>query len=550
MKTIKRFLTVSAAIAATLSLQAQSNAQLDGLIVTAGQFTPVDMMQYSRNDYSFTTARVAAMGGAFTALGGDMSSIGINPAGLGMYRSSVWGFTPAVTFTQNENSFAYSDNNASRFGFNNIGTVLHLTESSRGLISFNLGISYNKIDDFNFRGGVQLPAAAGGSMLNIFQLQLNGLGNGWVGIPERALNDDPYNNGDIYVDEWGAVLGYQSGIFSSEGRDLYALNGIPENSNMTPSLRYDSRGSVGEYNIAGGFNIDNFLYLGFDFGFQDIYRNLSLYYTEDYEGNYAGTAQKYLRQMRYNQYTTARGSAFDFKIGAIIRPIPALRIGISYHSPSYTSLRKEYYASMGTARYGDTKETHATTLVTGYDYSYNTPSRLLTGIAFTLGDFAAISFDYERVWYNKMRYLSETYQKQEDFRTSIEREYKPADNFRVGLEVKPVPWLALRAGYAYYASPVKEKDDAGNTLIFKSIFTTSSNHISAGVGFRLGRAATLDVAYVYSRYRVAPYGLYYYNGPAVLPEGEINEVTYKPMSDITGGTMKRHTVSMSFNFLF
>lgn len=556
MKTFKRLLTASIAIATAISSQAQSNALLDGLLVTAGQFTPVDMLQYSRDNYSFTTARVAAMGGAFTALGGDMSSIGINPAGLGMYRSSVWGFTPAMTFTKNENTYAASfDNNGSRFGFNNIGTVLHLSESSRGLVGFNLGISYNKTDDLNFRGRVQLPAAAGGSMLNIFQLQLNGLypylgGNGWIGIPERSLNDDPYNDENIYIDEWGAVLGYQSGIFPALGKGLYGLAGIPENSNMAPSLYYDSRGSVGEYNIAGGFNVENFLYLGFDLGFQDIYQNLSLYYTEDYEGNYAGTAQKYLKQMRYNQYITARGSTFNFKIGAIIRPIPALRIGIAYHSPSFSTLRKEYYASMGTTRYGNSTQTHATTLVTGYDYSYNTPSRLLTGIAFTLSDFVAISFDYERVWYNKMRYLSETYAVQQDFRASIEREYRPADNFRVGIELKPLPWLALRAGYAYYASPVKEKDSAGNTLVFKNIFTTSSNHVSAGIGFWLGRATTLDIAYVYSSYRVAPYGLYYYNGPARLPQGEVSEVTYKPVSDISGGTLRRHTISMSFNFLF
>lgn len=331
---------------------------------------------------------------------------------------------------------------------------------------------------------------------------------------------------------------------------MYGLNGLPENSNITPSLRYDSRGSVGEYNIAGGFNINNILYLGFDFGFRDIYQRLSLYYSEDYEGNYSGTAQQYLRQMNYNQYLLAQGSAFNFKIGAIVRPIPQLRIGIAYHSPSYSSVRKEYYGSMGTSRYGDPNSKHYTSSTVGYDYAFNTPSRLLTGIAFTLGDYFALSFDYERVWYNKMRYMSETYDVQESFRTAIGNDYRAADNFRVGVEVKPIPGFALRAGYAYYGSPIKEKDEAGNDLIFKNIFTTSSNHISAGVGIWLGRATTLDIAYVYSRYKVAPYGLYYYNGPARLPQGMVGEVTYKPIGDITDGILNRHTVTMSFNFFF
>ena len=34
------------------------------------------------------TARYMSMGGAFTALGGDASAISLNPAGLGVYRSS------------------------------------------------------------------------------------------------------------------------------------------------------------------------------------------------------------------------------------------------------------------------------------------------------------------------------------------------------------------------------------------------------------------------------------------------------------------------------
>ena len=164
-----------AALLTAVSAGAQ-NAQLDGLLVTASQFTPVDMMKYSQNNYSFTTGRVAAMGGAFTALGGDMASMGINPAGLGMYRNSVWGLSPAMTFTGNRNAYATAhDNNASRFSFNNIGTVLQLSQRSNGLVSFNLGLSYNKMEDFNYRGSVRLPAAAGGSLLNIFQLQLNGL---------------------------------------------------------------------------------------------------------------------------------------------------------------------------------------------------------------------------------------------------------------------------------------------------------------------------------------------------------------------------------------
>ena len=44
------------------------------------------------------TARFMSMGGAFTALGGDLSSLGQNPAGVGVYRGSDIGATLDIDF--------------------------------------------------------------------------------------------------------------------------------------------------------------------------------------------------------------------------------------------------------------------------------------------------------------------------------------------------------------------------------------------------------------------------------------------------------------------
>src|SRR5688572_28001569 len=46
------------------------------------------------------SARIQAMGGAQTALGGDYSSALANPAGLGMYNRSEITFSPALNFYQ------------------------------------------------------------------------------------------------------------------------------------------------------------------------------------------------------------------------------------------------------------------------------------------------------------------------------------------------------------------------------------------------------------------------------------------------------------------
>ena len=53
----------------------------------AGAQDLMDALRYSNIAVS-GTARAGAMGNAFGALGGDFTSASINPAGLGLYRSS------------------------------------------------------------------------------------------------------------------------------------------------------------------------------------------------------------------------------------------------------------------------------------------------------------------------------------------------------------------------------------------------------------------------------------------------------------------------------
>lgn len=551
MKTFKRLTSLLLALTATAATTAQ-NVELSGLLINAGQFSPVDIMQYARNNYSASTARTAAMGGAFTALSGDMGSITMNPAGMA---GSVWGFSPSVVINDSNNPFESGKNTKAKFTLNQIGTVLNVFTSRDYSTSFNIGFTYNRLADFNYRGNMTLPSNAGGSILNIFQQQLNGVYNymdygKWDPIPESELRRDPYDNENIYVDEWGAVLGYQSGLFSSTPNGYYGINGLPDNGVFTPSLKYDSYGNVGEYNIAGNVNLSDIFSFGVSFGFQDITQGLTISYSENYDDNHSGTAQQYLRQMRYNQYIYTSGTTFNFKVGAIVKPLPFLRLGVAFHTPSYTNLYKEYNSGMGTSRFGSSGEEYQTTYSTGWNYSYRTAPRLLTGAALLFGKNIAISFDYERVWFNKMRYTAGTFEMQDNFRNAIESDYKAANNFRVGLEFKPTQQFAIRLGYAYYDTPIKEKTESGDPLIFKNIFTTSSYNLSAGFGVWLGRSTSLDIAYVYSRAKIAPYDLYYYNGPSALPDMIVNNTTYSPGEVITGATKNQHIVTMSVGFHF
>ena len=67
-------------------------AALAPLPLLMGAQTAYDAYQISRYDLR-GTARFMSMGGAFGALGGDLSVLGQNPGGIGVYRKSDIGIT-------------------------------------------------------------------------------------------------------------------------------------------------------------------------------------------------------------------------------------------------------------------------------------------------------------------------------------------------------------------------------------------------------------------------------------------------------------------------
>ena len=80
---MKKILLAAAFIAATVS---------------AGAQTMSDAINFSQNQY-YGTARSMALGNAMTALGGDLGSIGINPAGSAVVPYGQFVITPGVTIS-------------------------------------------------------------------------------------------------------------------------------------------------------------------------------------------------------------------------------------------------------------------------------------------------------------------------------------------------------------------------------------------------------------------------------------------------------------------
>ena len=101
----KIFSLTLAAVMAVVSMNvAQAQYKFGGLMMDHDGMMGNDMFTLSQVNFGFGTARSMSMAGAFTSLGADMASMGINPAGLGMYRSNDFSFSPLMGFQNAENN--------------------------------------------------------------------------------------------------------------------------------------------------------------------------------------------------------------------------------------------------------------------------------------------------------------------------------------------------------------------------------------------------------------------------------------------------------------
>ncbi len=482
-----------------------ASAQPDvwGRVIRAPYFTSDHYrLPFSQNDYIYGTSRTAAMGGAFASLGADLSAMNINPAGLGMYQSSDWGITQALSIngmkTDSPNMAAgtlYSGGNRVSYGLNNVAMAYNIFNRSHGLTSLTVGFGFNRAANFNSRSYINTYGERT-SIAEMFQEQLRLMAAN--GINDNALKPSsyPFYNEDIYLDEWGAVLGKQTGLV------VYDAGQYNMRSGLTPASTYFgsvTKGGIYEYTFSVGANIDNILYLGATLGAAQIY------YTEDtsYEEYYSGAQ---INGMWYDQNTKITGGGFTMKLGAVVRPFTALRVGVAFHLPTYYTVDKSYDSAMnaGTGTYysGDP-------LVD--KQRFNTAPRLLAGISYVIGDKAILAVDYECAWYNKMRTRNSDSREVDASKTESAMLYKPANTVRAGLEILAGSMVSVRAGGSYMPNFLQTKDAITNNPIVKSSWS-----ITGGLGFNVGRNAYIDLSYVYNRANYTGYDLYYYKDDTTL----------------------------------
>ena len=395
-----------------------------------------DALRYSRTSFG-GTARFSSMGGAFGAIGGDISTLSFNPAGLGLYRKNELVFTPSV-FTQNVSSeYNGTITTDSRYNlrFNNIGFVFAgKTENTneKGWQYVGMGIAYNRLS--SFQSNVTMSGQSSTSLMDSWAKTAGGTG--------------PYN-----LSAFNEGMGWNTYMLNTvPGDSLHYTDTIPEGDMLLQRKTITTRGGMGEWLFAIGANYSNRVYIGASISVPQVRYSETSRYTEEELVDSTSAFNSF----QIDQGLETKGKGFNFKCGVIFRPTDYLRVGLAFHSPTVLRLNDVYYSQMVSSFTGTNgQETHSSISPTGtYDYKIRTPMRVIASAAFIIGKIGMISGDLEIVDYSEAKLSAQDYLFI-DANNSIKDKYTMAQNFRVGGEIRKLPFI-LRGGFAWYGSPYQE----------------------------------------------------------------------------------------------
>jgi len=393
---------------------------------------------FSRNDEN-GSARFVAMGGAFGAIGGDVSSMTINPAGISIFN----GNNAAIAFQIRNTEIAttYYNNILTTqedfFNISNAGAVLTFENNiDNDWSKFAFGVNFRITADFENRF-----KAKGNSGFSSF-------------------DNFPLDESEIPI--------------------VYNISESQEFSNFY-------NGELSELNFVFSGVYQEKLHVGAGLNFYDINFSQQIVLKENNNDGFENTLTS-----RFYQENFTNGVGFSMSAGFIYKPTKAFRIGLSYQSPTwYTELIENTNIINNDGFFGDT-EIEVSNDDVIYDntfggnlpfqellYKLRTPAKITVSSAIIFGKVGLISLDYSSKNYNGLYLSGDDFSQENLF---FDNQLKRANSIHLGTEWR-INQLSLRGGFQYEESPYT------NTVLSDNLET-----YSFGLGYNFG-SIKLNLAY-------------------------------------------------------
>ncbi|MDD2821076.1 MAG: outer membrane protein transport protein [Flavobacterium sp.] len=481
-----------------------------GLTFSVSQSQEIqDAMRYAQDNLN-GTARFKAMSGAFGALGGDLSSINVNPAGSAVFSNNQ--ITVTVSNYDTKNNATYfgtpTTEKDNSFDLNQAGGVFVFKNqnSNSNWKKFSVAINYDNINNLNnstFAAGTNPNNSIDG-----YFLYYANNGNNGAPVPQEFVNtvsgetiSDLYsylgnnlpNNQYPRLNGFTAqqaMLGYQSFIISPDDNTANSQfsSNVPAGGNYYQENSVISNGYNGKLSFNAATSYKDKLYIGINLNshFTDYKQSSSFY-----EDNGAPlTADYTVSRLRFDNDLYTYGTGFSFQVGAIAKVTPELRAGLAYESSTWYKLSDELSQRLVAVSANTIEELLPDDVdprITNYyaPYKLQTPSKLTGSLAYVFGKTGLISVDYALKDYSNTKFKPENDSYFNGLNSDINALLDTTGELRIGAEYKIQAW-SLRAGYRYEQSPYKNAVTVGDLTGY-----------SGGLGYNFG-ATKVDLAYSYA----------------------------------------------------
>lgn len=495
-----------------------------------------DALLISRNA-PVGTARMLGIGGGGVALGGDVSSAFINPAGLGFYNRSQAVITPNFQNARTNTNFlgVNSETFDNHFNVSNFGVVINNTKDDIIPADYRGGsfaITYNQTNSYNINYTFG-PADNTFSLLDEFALQANDIGDD-AGILLDNASDGFFPR---YID--AAYENYLINAYPDDQNSYVAS--IPLGTEALQEGRVEEIGRQSEWNFAYGGNYKDKIYFGASLGFKNFtYERTNTFdetpfYTEEYQDDVAAgfpffpvddqLSIDYVDYVTLEETLRLDGSGINATLGFVYRPINELTLGFSYKTPTFYSLTEEYFFNLQSTVLGVQESDDsapfdvADNLVEGTpnfsEYTLSTPSKINGGFAYFFEKYGFITADVEYINYEANRFSSNEFNTG-DVNTEIDDVMESVINYKFGGEFR-YDIFRLRLGYAMYTDPTQYVDDN---------LDRDRQVLSGGVGISTP-SFFADLAVVNTQYSTdffAYQGIQYFEGGLIQSDNNLTNV--------------------------
>ncbi|OXA77747.1 Outer membrane protein transport protein (OMPP1/FadL/TodX) [Flavobacterium aquidurense] len=441
-----------------------------------------DAVRYAQDNLT-GTARFRAMGGAFGAVGGDLSALAVNPAGSAIFNNNQVGISFSNQSIKNNSNYfgTQTSEKENSFILNQAGAVFVFNNPNNNWRKIAIGGTYENTNNFNdqiFSAGTN-PR---NSVDQYFLTYANGIPLNVIdGLEYRDLL---YNQQQAHLGYWGHVI---DPVNENDPNNTQYTSNVPAGGNYYQENEIYTSG----YNSKASFNIatsyKDRIYFGANLNVHVTdYRRSSSFY-EDNSNPLEPTET--ISNLRFNNNLYTYGNGFSFQLGAIGKVTEAFRVGIAYESNTWYELYDETSQSLQTTRQANgaepINENINPNVVNVYEsYTLQTPAKWTFSGALVFGKSGLISVDYAIKDYSNTKYKPTSDPGFSGLNSDISNQLTTNGELRIGGEYK-INRLSLRGGYRFEGSPYKNGSTIGDL-----------NSYSGGLGYSFG-ATKLDLAYSY-----------------------------------------------------